>query len=486
MRKVIVLLALLAAPAWAGDDNQQMNAVSKQWDDYALASSGADPATATMLSRASLAHYAFLRDAALYASTEQLRRVPLADRVLVYVLRTTQDQAKLSALDGAGVVRLCTAESWCGVSDVEEGRSLPTLSHVTLIDQDRAIGEFGPPTGSQFLFGPEFVREEGQWKVMPESLTADESTMIEQQVKRSGMTENQMLAHILASLLGEKNPAPALVTLERPMVDDADARTRLNEAWPRYQQTYKTRVQALGLKSEQGDAFAQLALGSMLVSGTLPEIAPKDEARGWKLLERSSEGGNSSAAWLTFGNLMSDTTKYSDSQFRRALVHLQRAANAANPAAMEAMGSFYFEGAGGLPRDCRQAADWQARAEEAGVEHARNERVWTLATCPIAEQRDPPKALQLAGFMIANKDTLAASELDTVAAAYAANRKFAEAAAFQQLALDKLAAGSAEITGKKNVEATRKRMQTRLRGYQRGQDYVQDYNTLEEIAAGRY
>ena len=83
MRKMIVLLALLTAPAWAGDDNQQMNAVSKVWDTYALTSSGSKPAAATMMSRGSLAHYAFLRDTALYASTEQLRRVPLADRVLV-------------------------------------------------------------------------------------------------------------------------------------------------------------------------------------------------------------------------------------------------------------------------------------------------------------------------------------------------------------------------------------------------------------------
>ena len=40
--------------------------------------------------------------------------------------------------------------------------------------------------------------------------------------------------------------------------------------------------------------------------------------------------------------------------------------------------------------------------------------------------------------------------------------------------------------GKKAVEATRKRMQARLRGYQRGQDYIQDYSTLDEITAGSY
>lgn len=489
MRKVVLLLALMALSppaAWAGDENSEMNAVSKAWDAYALASSERKPTISAMVSRGSLAHYAFLRDAALYASTEQIRRLPIADRTLVYAFRATQEPQRLSTLDGAAMAQLCTTENWCGVAQPDEDESLPAMSHVTLIDTDRAVGEFGPPSGTQFMFGPEFVREDDQWKVMPESLTADESQTIQQQIKQSGLTENQMIEAILSDFLGEERPVPALLTLERPLLDDVDARTRLNESWPGYLDTYKTRVRALGLKSDQGDAFAQMALGSLLVSGVLPQVAPKDEPRGWALLEQSSQGGNNDAAWLTFKHLMADKKQYSDAQFRRALPHLQRAANAANPAAMMAMGGFYMEGAGGLPRDCRQAAHWQARAEEAGVEHARNERVWTLATCPVAGQRDPAKALQLAVYMISKKDTLRSGDLDTVAAAYAANGKFAEAVIFQQMALDKLDSGDSEITGEKVVAATRKRMQARLRGYQRGQDYVLDYSTLEEVAAGRY
>jgi len=489
MRKVVLLLALLAPlppMARADDAGSEMNAVSNAWDAYALASSERKPATSTMVSRASLAHYAFLRDAALYASTEQIRRLPIADRTVVYAFRATQDPQQLSKLDGAAVAQLCTTEDWCGVAKPDEGQSLPEMSHVTLIDGDRAIGEYGPPTGTQFMFGPEFVREDGRWKVMPESLIADESQHIQQQLKQSGLTENQMIEGILSGFLGEERPMPALLTLERPMIDDAEARNRLNESWPRYFDTYKTRVRALGLKSEQGDSFAQMALGTLLVSGVLPQVAPKDEPRGWALLEQSSEGGNSDAAWLTFKHLMEDKKQYSDAHFRRALPHLQRAANAANPGAMMAMGGFYMEGVGGLARDCRQAAQWQARGEEAGVEHARNERVWTLATCPIAAQRDPAKALQLAAHMISQKDTLTAAGLDTVAAAYAANGKFPDAVAFQQMALDKLDSGDPEIKGEKVVAATRKRMQARLRGYQRGEDYVIDYSTLQEIAAGRY
>lgn len=486
MRAWILLAAWIASPCWAAEDAREMNAVSKAWDRYAISSSKHQEEAAALVSRDSLSHYLFLRDAALYASVEQLRRLPFPDRVLVYSLRATRDEAQLKALaDGAAVARLCIGEGWCGVAAKEDDESLPALAHVTLIGADAAIGELGPPTGTQFQFGPEFVREDGAWKVKPESLTADESAGIQAQIQRAGMSENQMLQYLVAHLLGEKRPAPALMTLERPLADDAVARSLLNERWPDYPATYKTRIKAIEVKAEQGDSFAQFVLGSLLASGSMPEFVAQDEPRGWKLLEQASDSGNSDAAWLTFMHLMSDRKQYTDANLRRAASHLQRAASAAKPEAMNALGGFYFEGAGGLKQDCRQAADWQARAEEAGLAIARNEQVWTWATCPIPDQRDPAKALQLAAYMASTREKLAASELDTVAAAYAAAGNFAEAIAFQQLALDKLESGSSEIE-KQAVAATRKRMQNRLRGYREGRDYVQDYSIFEEIMAGRY
>lgn len=485
MRLWILIAALTTSPAWAATEAQEMNAVSKAWDRYALSSSQRQAGTAALVSRASLVHYGFLRDAALFASAEQLRRVPLADRALVYTLRATQTPEQLRALDGAAVAALCNREGWCGVSEQASGQ-LPGLSHVTLLGSARAIGEVAPPNGAQFSFGPEFVQEEGTWKVMPESLIGDESAGIAEQIKRNGMDENQMLQLLLVRFLGESRQAPALVTLERPPVDDAAARARLNETWPRYQDTYKSRVQALNVKSEQGDSFAQYVLGSLLMSGSLPDAAPQDEQRGWSLLEQASDGGNSDAAWLVATHLMADKRQYAPAQLQRTLAHLQRAAAAANPGAMASLGGFYFEGAGGLQRDCVQAANWQARAEEAGIAQARNEQVWTWATCPIPEQRDPAKAMQLAAFMIENQDTLEAGELDTVAAAYAANGQFEQAASFQQAALHKLTTDINDEASRKAVDATRKRMQARLRGYQNGKDYVQDYNTFEEMRKGNY
>ncbi|MFT3761523.1 MAG: hypothetical protein QM761_02720 [Pseudoxanthomonas sp.] len=477
------ILLAMALPAMAADDDREINAVSRAWDRYAELSSRNDPGSVDLLADSSLAHFGFLRDGALYASVEQLRRLPIADRVVVYALRATQAPDALKALDDKAAARLCYERGWYGVGAPGEDESLPALSHVTLLGDDRAVGEMAPPTGQQFQFGAEFLRTGDGWKVAPETLIADASMSIQQQIRNASLSENAMLGYLLQRFLGQDVPTPSLVALEQPFIDDPAARARLNEDWPAYEATYKTRVQALGVKADAGDTFAQMALGTLLVSGNLPQAAPKDEPRGWKLLEQASDGGNSDAAWYVFQHLMSDPKQYTDAQLAHAATHLQRAAAAANPLAMAALGNFYFEGVGGLPQDCRQAADWQARAEEAGAQHARNEQVWTWATCPIAAQRDPARALQLAGYMVRQQDTLSYSELDTVAAAYAANRQFGQAVEFQQKSLDKLAGADMDA---KVRSRTHKRLQTRLRDYQNGRDYVQDYNTFKEMMAGSY
>ncbi|HSX65531.1 MAG TPA: hypothetical protein VLF15_12435, partial [Pseudoxanthomonas sp.] len=118
-----------------------------------------------------------------------------------------------------------------------------------------------------------------------------------------------------------------------------------------------------------------------------------------------------------------------------------------------------------------------------GIAHARNEQVWTWATCPIAGQRDPGKALALVQHMVSQREQLSGDELDTVAAAFAANGDLAQAIDYQQQAIDKL---GAEQMDKKARAVTIKRMRARLAGYQRGRDYVQDYDTFTEIRAGNY
>jgi hypothetical protein len=310
----------------------------------------------------------------------------------------------------------------------------------------------------------------------------DNSGVIDQALQKSAITATQMYESVIAQFLETSTP-PSLAVLDRPLLDDATARVGLNEQWPDYEQAYAHRIAAVGQKARQGDSFAELVYGTLQVAGNLPKWVPKDEASGLALLEKSSEAGNAKAAELVFGYLAADPKALDDARLRRITPHLQRAADGGSANAMGLLGTFYFAGAGGLQRDCQRAAEWQARAEEAGADGARNDLVWTWATCPIAAQRDPAKALQLAQHLIKQKDTLRASELDTVAAALAANGRFEEAAQYQQLAIEK---SQADLKENPNLGHRIKRMQARLAGYRKGRDYLQEADIFADMRAGRY
>lgn len=485
MRALLALLActsgaLAAVPARAAQqpDLAQMNAASNAWSRYAELSSEDQPASADLLAASSLAHFAFLRDAALYASPEQSRRLPVSDRLLVYAMRATQDAAKLAALDGRGVAALCIEAGWAGVAkpDDEEG-ALPRLVYVTLVDADTAVGEVAPPTELTFNFGPTLLREGGAWKVVSQSLVPDESVSIMRQVQQSGMAEDDMVGFILGRLL-ETDDAPGAFLRDRPLREDAAARARLNESWPDYEQPYRIRIKAIRAKAEGGDAMAQMVLGSLMYSGTLPRLLAQDHAQGLAWLEKSSDGGNRKAAELAMMAMGELGPEPKDGPpgaewLARYIRHVRNAADGGSARAMASYASLLFNGAGALPRDCRQAVEWAQRAEDGGIEHARNDRVWYLATCPIPAQRDSAQAMQLAGFMIDRGDLLDPAELDTVAAALAANGQYQQAVDYQQRALAGL---------DKDAAATRKHMQQRLAAYRSNRDWVQDFDQYAQAA----
>lgn len=473
MRFLIALTALwaiCAGPARAADDLAAMNAVSKAWDRWAETSSKNDPASVDSLSAESYRHFEFLRDAALYASSEQLRRLPSLDRMVVYGLRARKSPDDLAAADGKAIARMCIQLDLCGISRQAQEAGRTSLSNVTIV-ADRAIGEVAPPNGERFHFGPEFVSESGVWKLNYVSTVADASAWVDAQTAQTGEKPDDRISAILAAQLGSQGPVPPLALLDRAPLDEPERRIRLNETWPDYQATNKQRFAAIRKKAEEGDTLAQFAVGVLEYGGTQPEWAAKNEANGLKMLERASEGGHAGSAAMMLNALMSDRSKIGPATYAQALPHARRAAESGNAEAMAFLASYYFNGAAGVQRDCRQAAEWQARAEEAGLAAGRNELIWTYATCPIPEQRDPARALQLAQHLIEKKDKLERYELDTLAATFAANGDFARAVEYQELAISKLT--------KEDLNGTRKGMQARLKQYRKDRDFVQDFNSLE-------
>jgi TPR repeat protein len=479
---VLLAIAMLAAtPARAAQqaDMAQMNAASNAWSKYAELSSQDKPASVDLLAASSLARFAFLRDAALYASPEQSRRLPISERLLVYAMRATQDPDKLSRLDGRGVAALCIEAGWAGVAAPDDEKdALPRLVYVTLVDPDTAVGETAPPTGASYNFGPTLSREHGAWKVESHSLVPDESLAITRQVQQSGMSEDDMVGFILGRLL-DTDDVPGAFLRDRPLREDAAARTRLNESWPDYEQPYRVRVEAIRSKAEGGDNLAQMVIGSLLYSGALPRVVAQDRKEGLAWLEKSSDNGNRKAAELAMMAMAELGPQPGDAPpgaewIARYVRYARQAADGGSARAMAEYASLLFNGAGELPRDCRQAAEWAQRAEDGGIDHARNDRVWYLATCPIPAQRDSTQAMQLAGFMIERADSLNASELDTVAAVLAANQRYPQAVDYQQRALAAL---------DKDATATRTRMQQRLDTYRGNHDWVQDFDQYAQAPA---
>ena len=64
-----------------------------------------------------------------------------------------------------------------------------------------------------------------------------------------------------------------------------------------------------------------------------------------------------------------------------------------------------------------------------------NNLAWLLATCPLAELRDGERALKLAGTLVSLQGSDRFAYLDTVAAAYAEARQFAQAVKWQEKAV---------------------------------------------------
>lgn len=463
MKRWMGLLALLAGSATAGDELAAMNAASKAWDDYVRLQLAKDPALADRVSASTHAHFAFLRDVARYGSREQLHRLPSADRLIVYGLRARHDGDALATLDGAATYRDCVTSGLCTAVLEHAQITPPSLVHVTLVSPTLAVGEGAPPDGTRYNYGPSLVLEQRAWRVRAEGLAPELSALINGGGRDA---DPELLRHLVGHGLGEGSEPPLLAQLDIAPANDPSAQRALNERWPDYTGHVRERVEATRAKAEAGEALAQWMYGSLLYTGEMA-LVPKDAERGLAMIEAASNAGHTDAAMGATMALLEaeDPSTLPPERVARALPHLQRAAAAGMPLAMGGLAQFHADGAAGLTRDCEQAAYWYQKAEDAGLEEARNNRVWLLATCARADQRDPAQAMRLAAYMIENHERLGAFELDTLAAVFAANRDFDRATEYQQTALSRLDDAQA---------SERDGMQARLALYRNGQAYVDD------------
>jgi TPR repeat protein len=471
--------ALLALPAGAAEpvgatasaeEQTAVNTIAQVWSRYIGLMERHDPAAADAVADSTVRHYAFLRDVALYASPEQLQRLPAADRLSVYGLRARRDADTLAGWDGRETYRQCVSLNLCdaSMSLSPSGAKYPMLSHVAMIDSDRALGEIKPQTNKRYAFGPGFVRENGQWKVRPERSAAQLSELMDSLSKQAG-SETGMMQFLLVSSLGADYTAAPLDTLKQALRDDGAARGRLDAEWPDYAIIREAVLAALARKAEDGEPLAQFIYGHALYSGDPERKVAPDKERGLAMMQRASDAGHLDAS-VALAQTMLDPgpdqalSSVPVATLRRALPYIRVGADGGDVWAMTVYAQLLQDGAAGLTRNCTESADWRRKAEEAGLEFARNDRVWVLATCAEPSQRDPKQALALAQPMIKQRATLSSGHLDTIAAVYAANGDFTQAVRFQQLAIKRL---EPDVD-----EPDRERIRERLSRYQQRHDYT--------------
>jgi len=118
-------------------------------------------------------------------------------------------------------------------------------------------------------------------------------------------------------------------------------------------------------------------------------------------------------------------------------IHAYRiAAEAGFAAAQSHLGALYEEGGAGLPQDAGQALDWYRKATAHDDPAALNDVAWTFATSTNPAIRNPQAALEYAEKAVAlTKQHPNAAYVDTLAEAYFANGRYADAAKTEEEAI---------------------------------------------------
>lgn len=178
--------------------NEDVVAAFESYRSAAIAQDG--ERAVELASSESLDYYDEMRQMALTAPREELKRRRLIDRVMVLMLRHMIEPAKLEAMDGADVFVLSIEEGLTSEASVEKMEPGDVD-----VSGDRAVmaveinGEPGP-------FAFPFVRQEGDWKIDFSELLAVGDAGFRSLVEQSGMSQNEFLMEALTSVSGTRPP----------------------------------------------------------------------------------------------------------------------------------------------------------------------------------------------------------------------------------------------------------------------------------------
>jgi hypothetical protein len=195
---VALAIALPAAAAPAGDDAKAVKSTFKAYQTALVKRDGAG--AAAVVDRGTIAYYQRVRDLAVAGKADEVKKLPLLDKLMVVRMRHQVPLAQLKAMDGKAAFAFGVSQGWVGDNVAKVGAG------PVEIKGDRASLTFmvgGEPTPAKLGF----QREGNAWRVDLVSLFQLSGAGFKKHQEESEKSEDDFILELIGQLAGKPVPA---------------------------------------------------------------------------------------------------------------------------------------------------------------------------------------------------------------------------------------------------------------------------------------
>jgi hypothetical protein len=197
---VILALAIAspAAAAAAGGDVKAVKATFKTYQSALLKRNGTG--AAAVMNRGTIAYYQRMRDLAVAGKPDEVKKLPLLDKLMVVRMRHQVALAQLKAMDGKAAFGYGVSQGWVGDSVAKVGAGPIEITG------DRASLTFmvgGEPTPAKLALD----REDGAWRIDLLSLFELSGAGFKNLHAESGKSEDDFILELVQKVSGKPVPA---------------------------------------------------------------------------------------------------------------------------------------------------------------------------------------------------------------------------------------------------------------------------------------